>query len=215
MPNKLVKCNRYKHTKYEGTNDFTYYLNRQIHSTFKINNVDEEAVKIIIHNLPTKHSCGFDGISSKLLKIIEPAIIKSLTLVINQVLNTGIFQINNCQSNSNLKKGDPTSFKNYRPISLLTTISKVLEAIIVNQLSSYFNEAKLFFDNQYGFRPKHCSEYGALELVDKIINQMTKMRCQLIYFLTYQRPLIQLSIKFYKLRFYGLDGSILLLFDSY
>ena len=54
--------------KYEGTKDFSYYLNRQIHSTFKINNVDEEAVKIIIHNLPTKHSCGFDGISSKFKK---------------------------------------------------------------------------------------------------------------------------------------------------
>ena len=34
-----------------------------IHSTLKINNVDEEAVQIIIHNLPTKHSCGFDGIN--------------------------------------------------------------------------------------------------------------------------------------------------------
>ena len=77
--------------KYERTKDFSYYLNRQIHSTFKIDNVDEEAVKIIIHNLPTKHSCGFDGISSNKKKIIEPAIIKSLTLVINQVLNTGIF----------------------------------------------------------------------------------------------------------------------------
>ena len=53
--------------KHEGTKDFSYYLNRQINSTFKINNVDEEAVQIIIHNLPTKHSCGFDGISSKCL----------------------------------------------------------------------------------------------------------------------------------------------------
>ena len=50
--------------KHEGTKLFSYYLNRQIHSTFKINNVDEEAVQIIIHNLPTKYSCGFDGISS-------------------------------------------------------------------------------------------------------------------------------------------------------
>ena len=62
-----------------------------MHSTFKINNVDEEAVKKIIHKLPTKHSCGFDGISSQFLNIIEPATIKSLTMVINQVLNTGIF----------------------------------------------------------------------------------------------------------------------------
>ena len=52
-------------------------------------------------------------------------------------------------------------------------ISKVLEKIIFTQLSSYCNEAKLFFDNQYGFRPKHCAEYAALELVDRIINQGT------------------------------------------
>ena len=54
--------------KYECTKDFSYYLYRQIHSTFKINNVDEEAVNKIIYNLPTKHSYGFDGISSKLKK---------------------------------------------------------------------------------------------------------------------------------------------------
>ena len=72
--------------KYEGTTDFTYYLNRQINSTFKIQNVDEEAVKKVTHNLPTKHSYGFDGISSKLLQIIEPVILRSLTMKINQVL---------------------------------------------------------------------------------------------------------------------------------
>ena len=43
-----------------------------------------------------------------------------------------------------------------------------------------------FFDNQYGFRPKHCTEYAAPELVDNIINHKTKMRCQFIYFLTFK-----------------------------
>ena len=40
--------------KYEGTKEFSYYLNRQIHLTFKIKNVNEEAIKKILHNLPTK-----------------------------------------------------------------------------------------------------------------------------------------------------------------
>ena len=70
------------------------------------------------------------------------------------------------------KKDDPTLFKNYRPISLLSTISKIIEKIIFTQLSLYFNENKLIFDNQYGFRPKHSTEYAALELVDRIITQM-------------------------------------------
>ena len=45
----------------------------------------------LIHNLPNTNSYGFDGISSKLFKLIEPEIVKPLTLLINQVLNTGQF----------------------------------------------------------------------------------------------------------------------------
>ena len=81
---------------------------------------------------------------------------KSLTLVINQVLNTGMFpdKLKIAKVTPIFKKGDPTLFKHYRRISQLPTISKVLEKIIFTQLSSYFNEAKFVFDNQYGFRPK-------------------------------------------------------------
>ena len=54
-------------------------------------NIDEAVEKKTINNLPAKNSSGCDGISSKLLKVIEPVIIKPLTLLINQVLNSGIF----------------------------------------------------------------------------------------------------------------------------
>ena len=113
--------------------------------------------------------------------------------------------------------GDPTLFKNYRLISLLTTISKILEKIIFTQLSSYFNEAKLFFYNQYGFRPKHCSEYAALELVDRIINHMDKNEVPINIFLDLSKAFdtIDYNILLHKLRFYGLDGSTLPLFESY
>ena len=82
-----------------------------------------------IQNLPSKNSCGVDGISSKLIKIIEPAIIKPLTLLINQVLNTGIFpdELKIAKVIPLFKKDDPKLLKNYRPISLLPTISKVRE----------------------------------------------------------------------------------------
>ena len=48
-------------------------------------------VKNTINNIPAKNSCGHGDISSKLSNVIAPVIIKSLTLLINQVLNTGIF----------------------------------------------------------------------------------------------------------------------------
>ena len=83
-----------KDIQYDGNKKYSYYLNKQINSTFTFKNIDEIIVKKTINNLPTKNSCGYDDISSKLLKVIAPVIIKPLTLLINQVLNTGIFPEN-------------------------------------------------------------------------------------------------------------------------
>ena len=115
--------------KYDGNKNYKYYLNKRIDTVFTFQNIDEETVRKTIQNLPSKNSCGLDGISSKLIKIIEPAIIKPLTLLINQVLNTGIFpdELKIAKVIPLFKKDDPTLLKNYRPISLLSTIAKVME----------------------------------------------------------------------------------------
>ena len=123
------------------------------------------------------------------------------------MVNTGIFPdtLNITKVTPIFKKGDPTLFKNYRPISLLPTISTVLQKIIFTQISSHFNEAKLLFDNQYGFRPKHCTEYVALELVDRIINHMDKNEVPINIFLDLSKVFdtIDHNMLSHKLRFYG------------
>ena len=108
--------------------------------------VNEQSVTKIIENLPPKSSCGFDDMSSKFFKQITTSIIKPLILVINQIFNTGIFPDNLkiAKVVPIFKKGDDTLPNNYRPISLLPVISKVIEKIICNQLSSYFENNKLF-----------------------------------------------------------------------
>ena len=115
------------------------------------------------------------------------------------MLNTGIFpdELKIAKVIPLFKKDDPKLLKNYRPISLLPTISKVIEKIIFTQLSTYFNENKLILDNQYGFRPKHSTEYAALELVDRIITDMDKKKFQLTFFSIYLKPLTQLTTPSY------------------
>ena len=205
--------------KYDGNKNYKYYLNKRIDTVFTFQNIDEETVRKTIQNLPSKNSCGLDGISSKLIKIIEPAIIKPLTLLINQVFNTGIFpdELKIAKVIPLFKKDDPTLLKNYRPISLLSTIAKVMEKIIFTQLSSYFNEHKLIFDNQYGFRPKHSTEYAALELVDRIITQMDKKETPINIFLDLSKAFdtIDHTILLAKLRYYGIHDTALLLLKSY
>ena len=62
------------------------------------------------------------------------------------------------------KKGGPTDLSNYRPISLLPTISKIFERIIHIQLQEYLNCNNLLAEQQYGFRPNHSTEYAAVKL---------------------------------------------------
>ena len=135
------------------------------------------------------------------------------------ILNTGIFpdELKIAKVIPLFKKDDPKLLKNYRPISLLPTISKVVEKIIFIQLSTYFNENKLIFDNQYGFRPKHSTEYAALELVDRIITQMDKKEVPINIFLDLSKAFdtIDHTVLLAKLRYYGIHDTALLLLKSY
>ena len=114
-----------------------------------------------LHNLnlnvletENKNSSGHDGISNKLLKLTKNILSKPLTLIINQMITTGIFPDSFKKSKiiPIFKKGDQSLLINYRPISLLPTISEVFEGIIFDQMYHYFNSNNLLAEQQYGFR---------------------------------------------------------------
>ena len=70
------------------------------------------------------------------------------------------------------KKGDSSLLVNYRPISLLPTISKVFERVIHDQMYEYFNQFNLLAEQQYGFRKQHSTEYAAVKLIIHISKEM-------------------------------------------
>ena len=95
------------------------------------------------------------------------------------------------------KNKDPNDLKNYKPISLLPSFSKILEKVIFKRLNRYFDENKLFFTSQYGFRQNHSTELAVTEFQDTIIENIQMKLCSIGIFLDYQKRLIRCSIKYY------------------
>ena len=83
-----------------------------------------------------KASCGPDQISPKLVKKCDESILP-LTHIANLSMSTGVFPKQMKIVITIYKKGNPSLFENYRPISLLPTFSKIIERFIYNRLYKY------------------------------------------------------------------------------
>ena len=124
--------------------------------------------------MKNKASYGHDEISNKLINRAGPALIKSLKLMVNQMLFSGIFpdRLKISKVKPLFKAGDPVLISNYRPISLLPSLSKIFEHIIFRQLFDYMTDNNLFAIEQYGFLSDHSTELAALHLIDYLTKQM-------------------------------------------
>jgi len=112
-------------------------------------------VKNIIKSLKLKNSHRYDKISTKLLKISSPFISSPLTHICNKSLSSEIFpdHLKFSEIKPLFKKGDKINISNYRPISLLTSFSTVLETAMYIQLHEHINKKKIFTVH-FGFRTK-------------------------------------------------------------
>ena len=118
------------------------YLNIPIYSKFTFTPVTMTDVIKVINGLKTKASRGIDMISNKLLKIVKNEISEPLTIIINQALNNGVFPkpLKIAKVIPLFKKDQDFLFNNYRPVSILSSLSKVFEKIMFMQIYNYFNE---------------------------------------------------------------------------
>ena len=153
-----------------ANHNFKEYLYSPADSRLILQSIDKHKVMKIIEHLKNKTSTGTDGISNKLIKTAKNELIKPLTIIINQMLHTGIFPepLKLSKAVPLYKANDQMLLSNYRPIALLPSLSKIFEYVLLEQLTSYFVENNLLSPHQYGFRAKHSTELAALNIVDNL-----------------------------------------------
>ena len=123
-----------------------------------------------LRSIKRTKSTGIDNLPPGLLKDAACFISAPLAHLINLSLETGIFptDMKIAKIVPVHKSGSLSSFDNYRPISILPVLSKVIEKLVQRQLMEFLDKNKLLSKFQFGFRPRLSTELAATLLLDEI-----------------------------------------------
>lgn len=210
----LMSLNRNEHDLALQTN----VKNKNL-SSFGLLPTDVVEVHSTIQNLKNDSAPGWDRITAKLMKLALPHLLEPITAICQESFNMGIFP-------SALKKsvicpihkgGNDDDIMNYRPISLLPIISKVLEKLMNNRLKKFLETKNLLSPNQYGFRSGRSTEDAVLMVTDDIIKHLDKGENCVGIFLDLAKAFdtVSIPILLAKLEMIGIRGTSLHWFKSY
>ena len=164
-------------------------------------------------------SAGLDNITSKLVKSILPSILTHVTYLVNLCLSKNVFPniFKTALITPVFKAGSRSQFSNYRPISVLSVFSKILEKIMFQQLTSFIFDNNILYEYQFGFRSKHSTYMPIALLHDHVTSNLAKGNISTSIYLDLARAFdtVNIDILLAKLKVYGISGDSLVLLKSY
>ena len=171
-------------------------------------------------SIPSHKATGDDGISIKILKIAAPAVLPSLTELLNLCISnkifpfvwkvakiTAVFKGNGSRSDGN----------NHRPISVVLVLSEVLETHICDHLCDFLRSNGILHKVQSGFRKSFSTETALIRLIDELLLSLDKDNVTGLVMIEYKKVfnLIDHTLFLQKLWAAGVDNDYVLLFESY
>ena len=142
-----------------------------------------------ISQLKNKSSFGHDGISAFFLKISLPFIVEPLTYIYNQILRQGSFPSvwKKAKVIPIPKSRDLSDPNKFRPISILSVLSKPIEKHVHRHLSAYLESNNLLYPLQSGFRHRHSCHSALSHMTNSWLTSMNKSEMTGALFLDFSK----------------------------
>lgn len=174
--------------------------------------ISEQDVQDVLSNLMINKASGPDEISHRLLKETSKSICKPLTLLFNKSIQLSTYP--KLWKHANVmplfKKGDKNKPSNYRPVSLISCVGKVLERVIFKYMYNFLHENDLIYKNQAGFLPKHSTVYQLIDIYNQICKAFDDKKFTCIVFCDISKAFDRVWHKglIFKLRQFGITGTL-------
>jgi len=202
--------------------DPSNYLSTNFNNTFSIINwkyATTNEINKIIKSPRTEISYAYYEIPIIISKLSAPFIISSLTYVCNKSPSSGVFpeRIKYAIIKPVYKRGDKLLTVNYRPISLLTSFSKIFEQLIYSRLHKHVCTNNIPVKEQYGFIINSSTEAASYDVINEILNAINNRLLVGGIFCDLENAFdcVNHRILADKIQFYGIKGKFLALIQSY
>ena len=193
----------------------TYYIEADF---FSFSCVDENAVTSELRSIKINKGPGYDCIPGKLLRLAHEVLSPHFTYMLNECITRSVFPSNmkNAELSPLYKREDQLNKVNYRPVSLLTVISKICESVMFDhQVSDYFGS--IFEDLLCAFRKKYSCQSTLIKTIDdwKVSLDRNQMIGAVFTDLSKAFDCLPHGLIIAKLHEYGLSLDACDLFSSY
>ena len=194
-------------------------LMRNRKCSMKLKPVHPDQVLRIISNMKTSSSCGLDTIDSGLLKIAKFQLTPVITHLVNlSIKNRRFPRLWKVSKVVPLHKKEEKIYpKNYRPVSLLPVLSKVLERAIFQQFSCYLEENHLLHPSHHGFRAGRSTATALIEMYDQWIEAFERNEVTAVVMLDLSAAfdVVDHDILIQKMELYGFEDCAITWLSSY
>jgi hypothetical protein len=205
---------------YDADTDLISLYNEEAHNKtkFKFRKISVPEVRAAINEI-TSRAVGIDEISIAMIKSVSPFAIEAITHLMNASLEKGDFPLSWKKSIiiPLPKKQNPSNLNELRPISVLPAMSKILEKLVIQQVTEFINTENLLPKLQSGFRKNHSTCTALLNMFADLFGARDAGRCSSIVMLDYSQAFDSIShtLLLAKLKHFGFNGNAIAWFRSY